>query len=58
MTDFLREDMANHSEKYLGKVVSIKAMSVDKKEMTVRHGFLVEIRDDKNAAECLLQDIF
>lgn len=58
MTDELREDMARNPQKYMGKVVSIKCMSVDKKEKTVRHGFLVEIRDDKNASECLMSDIF
>lgn len=58
MTDELREGMAREPEKYLGKVVSIKAMSVNKEDMTVRHGFLKEFHADKNQNECKIQDIF
>ena len=58
LTDFLREDMSLHPENYLNKVVSIQCMSKDNKEKTLRHGFFLSIREDKNAKECKLDDIF
>ena len=58
LTDFIREDMSLHPENYLNKVVSIQCMSKDNKEKTLRHGFFLNIREDKNANECKLDDIF
>ncbi len=58
MTDFWREDMAKCPNNYLGKVVEIQAMSVNKEELTIRHGRLMRIRDDKPAIECTLGSIF
>lgn len=58
MTDELRELFATNPQNYLGKVVEIQAMSVDKKEQTVRHGRLVRFRDDKSQKECTLEQIF
>ena len=58
MTDFLRQDIAEHPDKYLNKVVEIQAMSVNSEDYTVRHGRLMRIRDDKDAAECALKNIF
>ena len=58
LTDFMREDMSLHPEKYLYKVVSIQCMSLDKTAQTIRHGFLITLRNDKNKEECLLQEIF
>lgn len=58
LTDYMREDMSNHPEEYLNKVVEIQCMMKDNKEKTLRHGFLLQIRYDKPATECLLDDIF
>lgn len=58
LTDFLREDMSLHPENYLNKVVEIQCMMKDNKEKTLRHGFFLQIRYDKPAKECLLDDIF
>ena len=58
LTDFLREDMSLHPEDYLYKVVSIQCMMKDNKEQTLRHGFFISLRDDKNKEECKLEDIF
>lgn len=58
LTDALREDMANQPEAYLGKVIEIECMSVNKKDGTVRHPCFKNIRLDKDAADCLWEDIF
>lgn len=58
LTDYIREDMSLHPEEYLGKVVEIQCMMKDNKEKTLRHGFFLQIRYDKPAKECLLEDIF
>ena len=58
MTDFLRDDMAVNSTKYLGKVVEVQCMSKDKDAMSLRHPRLVQIRDDKEGTDCRLTDIF
>lgn len=57
MTDFLRKDMAEHPENYLGKVVEVQCMSVDKDALTLRHPRLVRIRNDKQAKECNLSSL-
>ena len=58
LTDYMREDMSVHPDKYLGKVVEIQCMMKDNKEQTLRHGFFLKTREDKPATECLLEDIF
>lgn len=58
LTDELREAFAETPENFLGRVVEIKAMSVDKTALTIRHGFFVRFRDDKNAEECTIKEIF
>lgn len=58
LTDYMREDMSLHPEKYLDKVVEIQCMMKDNKEQTLRHGFYLRTREDKNPKECKLQDIF
>ena len=58
LTDFLREDMSLHPDDYLYKVVSIQCMMKDNKEQTLRHGFFISLRDDKNKEDCKLEDIF
>ena len=58
LDDFMRKDMSLHPDNYLGKVVEIQCMMKDNKEKTLRHGFFLQIRYDKPATECLLEDIF
>ena len=58
LTDSIRQGMAEHPEKYLHKVVEIQCMMKDNKEKTLRHGFFLRIRDDKNETECKISDIF
>ena len=58
LTDFMREDMSLHPEKYLYKVCEIQCMMKDNKEQTLRHGFFISIREDKNKEDCKLENIF
>ena len=58
LTDDLRSAFAKTPEVYYGKVVEIQCMMKDNKEKTLRHGFFLQIRYDKPATECLLEDIF
>lgn len=56
LTDSLREDFTNSPNKYLNKVVEIGGMNLE--DDAIRHGRLIRFRDDKNAEECLYEDIF
>lgn len=58
ISDEMKEDMTNNPNKYLNKVCSIQCMELDKKEHTIRHGFLLRIRDDKNPEDCTIEEIF
>lgn len=58
LTDFMREDMSLHPENYLNKVCEIQCMMKDNKEQTLRHGFFIRIREDKNATDCKISEIF
>lgn len=58
LTDFIREDMSLHPDNYLHKVVEIQCMSLDKTAKTIRHGFFISIRNDKNETDCKLEEIF
>ena len=58
LTDAMREDMSINSEKYLYKTCEIQCMMKDNKEKTLRHGFFLQMREDKPATDCLLSEIF
>lgn len=58
LTDQLRADMAKNPDKYIGKVVALDCMSIDKKERTLRHPVFKEFREDKPAKDCLISEIF
>ena len=58
LTDALRKDMASQPEAYLGKVIEIECMSVNKKDGTVRHPVFKRVRDDKDAVDCKWDEIF
>ena len=50
--------MAENPNKYIGKVVALDCMSIDKKERTLRHPVFKEFREDKPAKDCLISEIF
>lgn len=58
LTDTMREDMTVNPEKYLYKVCEIQCMMKDNKSKTIRHGFLLFLREDKNPKECRMEEIF
>lgn len=58
LTDAIRIDATNNPDKYLGRVVELSGMSVDQKLKSIRHPRFIDFRDDKNAEECLYEDIF
>lgn len=58
LTDELRIGFRDNPENFIGKVVEVQCMSKDTQEQTLRHGFLLQFRDDKNVGDCRLKDIF
>lgn len=58
LTDEMRREFAVNPQEYINKVIEVKCMSVDKKEKTIRHGFFLKFRDDKEPESCLESDIF
>lgn len=58
LTDELREAFSKEPEKYLGRVVELDCMSLDKKGHTLRHPTFKRFRDDKNPQECTLSMVF
>ena len=58
ISDEMKQDMTENPDKYLNQVCEIQCMSLDKKEHTVRHGFLLRVRDDKNPEDCTVEGVF
>jgi ATP-dependent DNA ligase len=58
LNDELRKDFAENPSEYLNKVCMIQCMSKDNQAKTIRHGFFVQFREDKDQQECKLDDIF
>lgn len=58
LTDEIREDMSLNSDKYLNHVVQVSCMSVNKKDLTLRHCVFEQMREDKNVNECDIQTVF
>ena len=54
----LTDEMRAHLDDYVGNVVALQCMSIDRKEKTLRHPIVKAWRDDKNAAECKLSEVF
>lgn len=58
LTDNLKADLAANPEKYIGTVVEVNCMSLDKENKSIRHGYVSRLRSDKPAQDCKIQDIF
>ena len=58
LTDELEEAFARHPEDYLNKVVELAGMEKNNKDRTLRHFFFKRFRDDKQANECSIEEIF
>ena len=58
LTDNLKADLAANPDKYIGTVVEVNCMSLDKANKTFRHPYLSRLRPDKPAHDCKLEEIF
>lgn len=58
LTDNLKADLAANPDKYIGTVVEVNCMSLDKENKTFRHPYLSRLRADKPAQDCKLEEIF
>lgn len=58
LTDAIKEEISNYPEKYLNKVIQVGYMEKDCDEKTLRHPTFERLREDKNANECILKEIF
>jgi hypothetical protein len=58
LTDELRESLAVRPDDFIGKVVEIECMSVDKDAHTLRHPIFLRFRDDKSKYDCKAAEIF
>jgi ATP-dependent DNA ligase len=59
ITDTMRSDMVNNSEKLVGKVYELSAMEVEKIQgsYSLRHGKIVQERPDKRPEDCTFDQI-
>lgn len=58
LTDEDKAAMGENPNAFVGKVVALHCMSRDKKEQSLRHPVFKGWRDDKNAEDCKLSEIF
>lgn len=58
LTDEIRHKATSSPDDFLGTVVEVDAMSIDLERKSLRHAKLVKLRPDKNAKECLYEEIF
>lgn len=58
LTDEIKQSMTENPDNYIGAVVSLDCMSIDKKEHTLRHPVFKSWRQDKNAQECKISEVF
>ena len=58
ISDEMKQDMTKNPANYLFHACSIQCMEKDDKAKTLRHGFFIKMREDKNIEECLLKNIF
>ena len=58
LTDEDKQAMGECPDVFIGKVVSLHCMQIDKKEKTLRHPVFTGWRDDKNAKDCKISEVF
>jgi ATP-dependent DNA ligase len=56
-TDELRADVAANPSNYIGYVAEVACM-LTTEDQTLRHPYLIRVRDDKDAKDCKLSEIF
>ena len=50
--------MTENPDLWLGHVIALDCMQIDKKEHTLRHPVFKCKRDDKDAKDCVISEIF
>lgn len=58
LSDAERANLGSDPDSYIGSVCQISCMSVNKKDLTIRHPVFQCWRPDKDAKDCLLSEIF
>lgn len=58
LTDDNKREMTENPDSWLGRVVALDCMQIDKKEHTLRHPVFKCKRDDKDAKDCVISEIF
>lgn len=58
LTDEDKAAMGADPDSFVGKVVSLHCMLLDKKEKTLRHPVFKSWRDDKNPYDCKINEVF
>lgn len=58
LDDNMRLAMKDYPDQFIGQVVELSCMSIDKEAHTLRHPRLVRMREDKNKENCYWEDVF
>lgn len=58
LTDDHKREMTENPDLWLGHVVALDCMQIDKKEHTLRHPVFKCKREDKDAKDCVISEIF
>ena len=58
LTDEMKQSMSENPDFYLGMVVSLDCMSIDKGSKTLRHPVFKTWRGDKNPEDCKISEVF
>lgn len=58
LNDTIREDAALHPDNYIGEVIAVTCMSVDREAHSLRHPRFTQMRPDKAAINCTFEEVF
>lgn len=58
LNDEIRKDMANDPDAFVGEVIAVTCMSVDKEGHSLRHPRFTQMRPDKAAINCTFSEVF
>lgn len=58
LTDEIRADLGANPDSYIGNVCQLSCMSLNKKDLTIRHPVFECFRLDKEASDCKIEEIF
>lgn len=58
ITDDMKRLMTEFPGNFVGHVVALDCMSINRKDHTLRHPVFKCMRDDKDAKDCLIDEIF